>query len=160
MNWFLLKTFLREGLSEPKFYCALVHKFKKLMGRKYVSFQFRNIITRYRRIGYNLNVMRQSRCLDGWVGRQTLWWHRPKAILFTSLGPELLVCCLAHWNSTGVFLLLRIFSKLFGAQVSPSSGSLLNLWALVFDSSGWLSWFICLSMMIHWLVRDSPRVPN
>ena len=27
------------------------------------SFQFRTIITRYRRIGYNLNVMRQSACL-------------------------------------------------------------------------------------------------
>ena len=29
----------------------------------FVSFQFRNIITRYRRKGYNLNVMRQSTCL-------------------------------------------------------------------------------------------------
>ena len=27
------------------------------------SFQFRKIITRYRRKGYNLNVMRQSACL-------------------------------------------------------------------------------------------------
>ena len=27
------------------------------------SFQFRKIITQYRRIGYNLNVMRQSACL-------------------------------------------------------------------------------------------------
>ena len=27
------------------------------------SFQFRKIITRYRRIGYNLNNMRQSACL-------------------------------------------------------------------------------------------------
>ena len=27
------------------------------------SFQFRKIITCYRRIGYNLNVMRQSACL-------------------------------------------------------------------------------------------------
>ena len=29
----------------------------------FYSFQFRKIITRYRRIGYNLNVMRQSACL-------------------------------------------------------------------------------------------------
>ena len=28
-----------------------------------LHFQFRKIITRYRRIGYNLNVMRQSACL-------------------------------------------------------------------------------------------------
>ena len=27
------------------------------------SFQFRKIVTRYKRIGYNLNVMRQSSCL-------------------------------------------------------------------------------------------------
>ena len=58
-----LKTLLREGLSEPEFYCDLVYKFKELIGRNDFSFQFRNIITRYRRIGYNLNVMRQSACL-------------------------------------------------------------------------------------------------
>ena len=66
-----LKTLLREGLSEPEFYGDLVYltltltsyKFKKLIGRNDFSFQFRKIITRYRRIGYNLNVMRQSACL-------------------------------------------------------------------------------------------------
>ena len=41
----------------------LVYKFKKLIGRNDVSFQFIKFITRYRRIGYNLNVMRQSVCL-------------------------------------------------------------------------------------------------
>ena len=41
----------------------LVYKFKKLIGSNDFSFQFRKIITRYRRIGYNLNVMRQSACL-------------------------------------------------------------------------------------------------
>ena len=58
-----LKTFLSEGLSKPEFYGDLVYKFKKLIGRNDSSFQFRKIITRYRRIGYNLNVMRQSACL-------------------------------------------------------------------------------------------------
>ena len=57
----------REGLSEPEFYGDLVYKFKKLIGRIDFSFQFRKIITRYRRmpIGYNFfkNVMRQSACL-------------------------------------------------------------------------------------------------
>ena len=57
------KTLLREGLSEPEFYGDLVYKFKKFIGRNDFSFQFRKIITRYRRIGYNLNVMRQSACL-------------------------------------------------------------------------------------------------
>ena len=41
----------------------MVYKFKKLKGINDFSFQFRKIITRYRRIGYNLNVMRQSACL-------------------------------------------------------------------------------------------------
>ena len=58
-----LKTLLSEGLSEPEFYGDLVYKFKKLKGINVFSFQFRKIITRYRRIGYNLNVMRQSACL-------------------------------------------------------------------------------------------------
>ena len=55
-----LKTLLREGLSEPEFYGDLVYKFMKLIGRNYFSFQFRKIITRYRRIGYKINVMRHS----------------------------------------------------------------------------------------------------
>ena len=58
-----LKTLLSEGLSEPEFYDDLNYKFKKLIGINDFSFQFRKIITRYRRIGYNLNVMRQSTCL-------------------------------------------------------------------------------------------------
>ena len=58
-----LKTLLSEGLSEPEFYGDLVYKFKKLKGINDFSFQFRIIITRNRRIGYNLNVMRQSACL-------------------------------------------------------------------------------------------------
>ena len=58
-----LKTLLNEGLSEPEFYGDLVYKFKKLIGSNDFSFQFGKIITRYRRIGYNLNVMRQSACL-------------------------------------------------------------------------------------------------
>ena len=79
-----LKTLLREGLSEPEFYGDSVYKFKKLIRRNDFSFQFRKFITRYRRLGYNLNVMRQSACLSclitmlpsliarRWFGRQTL----------------------------------------------------------------------------------------
>ena len=58
-----LKTLLRDALSEPEFYGDLVYKFKKLIGRNDFSFQFRKIITRYRRIGYNLNVMQQPACV-------------------------------------------------------------------------------------------------
>ena len=52
------------AFREPETYGDLVYKFKKLIGRKDFSFQFRKkIIIRYKRIGYNVNVMRQSACL-------------------------------------------------------------------------------------------------
>ena len=59
----LLKILHAQICSEPEFYGDLVYKFKKLKGINDFSFQFRKIITRYKRIGYNLNVMRQSACL-------------------------------------------------------------------------------------------------
>ena len=59
----LVPFFLSEGLSEPEFYGDLVYKLKKLKGINDFSLQFGKIISRYRRIGYNLNVMRQSACL-------------------------------------------------------------------------------------------------
>ena len=42
---------------------ALVYKFKKIRGMTDFSDLFRKIIMRYKRIGYNINVMRQSACL-------------------------------------------------------------------------------------------------
>ena len=53
-----LKTLLHQGLSEPEFYGDLVYKFKKIVGRADFSDQFRKIIVRYKRIGYNINIMR------------------------------------------------------------------------------------------------------
>ena len=53
----------RVPLVFVNFYGDLVYKVKNLIGRYDFSFQFGKIITRYRRIGYNLNVMRQSACL-------------------------------------------------------------------------------------------------
>ena len=58
-----LKTRLHQGLSEPEFYGDLSYKFKKIVGRTDFSDQFRKIIVRYKRIGYNINVMQQSACL-------------------------------------------------------------------------------------------------
>ena len=57
-----LNTLLREGLSKPELYGDLVYKFKKLKGKNDFSLVQKKIITRYRRIGYNLNFMRQSAC--------------------------------------------------------------------------------------------------
>ena len=58
-----LKTLLPQGLSEPEFYGDLVYKFKRIVGRVDFCDQFRKIIVRYKRIGYNINIMRQSACL-------------------------------------------------------------------------------------------------
>ena len=58
-----LKSLLYQGLSEPEFYGDLVYKVKKNMGRTDFSDQFRKIIIRHKRIGYDLNVTRQSACL-------------------------------------------------------------------------------------------------
>ena len=57
-----LKSLLHQGLSEPEFYGDLVYKFKKIMGRTDFSDQFQKIIIRHKRIGYDLNIMRQSAC--------------------------------------------------------------------------------------------------
>ena len=62
------------------------------------------VIVSYRRIGYNINIIRPSAYLvfnsrlitllpsliaRRWVGRQTQWWPRHKAIYFSWFGPDL-----------------------------------------------------------------------
>ena len=58
-----LKIPLHQGLSELEFYGDIVYKFQKIVGRADFYDQFRKIIVRYKRIGYNINIMRQSACL-------------------------------------------------------------------------------------------------
>ena len=58
-----LKPLLHQGLSEPGFYGDLVYKFKTIEGRADFSKQLIKIIVRYKRIGYNINIMRRSACL-------------------------------------------------------------------------------------------------
>ena len=58
-----LRSLLQQGLSEPEFYGDLVYKFRKIVGKTEFSDQFKKIIMRYKRIGYNVDVMRQSACL-------------------------------------------------------------------------------------------------
>ena len=62
-----LKRLLHQGLSEPEFYGDLVYKFKKIVGTADFSYQFRKIIVQYKRIEYNINIMRQSACLVKWI---------------------------------------------------------------------------------------------
>ena len=58
-----LKTLLLEGLSEPEFYGDLVYKFRKIIGKNDFPYHFKKIIVRYKKIGYNIDVLRQTACL-------------------------------------------------------------------------------------------------
>ena len=58
-----LKTLLQQGISEPEFYGDLVYRFRNIVGKSNFSEQFRKLINRYKRIGYSLDIMRQTACL-------------------------------------------------------------------------------------------------
>ena len=80
-------------------------KKRKNVGRDDFSDQFRKIIVRYKRTGYNINIMRQSACLvfnritvnnfaslfnrHRWVRCQTHRWPGHQTIYFSWLGSEL-----------------------------------------------------------------------
>ena len=58
-----LKTLLQQGISEPEFYGNLVYNLRKIVGKSNFSEQFRKNINRYKRIGYSVDIMRQTACL-------------------------------------------------------------------------------------------------
>ena len=58
-----LKILLQQGISEPIFYGDLVYIFKRIDGKPKFSDQFKKIVKRYIRAGYNLDIMRLSACL-------------------------------------------------------------------------------------------------
>ena len=58
-----LKRILLEGLSEPEFYGDLVYEFRKIIGKNDFLYHFKKIIVRYKKIGYNIDVLRQTACL-------------------------------------------------------------------------------------------------
>ena len=100
------------------------------------SDQFRKIIMRYKRIGYNLNVMRQSACLvinpitvDGYaalfnctpVDRASDSMMVPTlSYSFYLVGTGAFVCCLVHRAQLIIFFCFRFSVVLFESQGSPS----------------------------------------
>ena len=58
-----LKTLPLQGLSEPEFYGDLVYKFGKIIGKNDFPYHFKKIIVRYKKIGYNIDNLRQTACL-------------------------------------------------------------------------------------------------
>ena len=63
-----LKSLLKQGLSESEFYGDLVYKFRNIVGRNDFSDQFRKIIIRYKRTGYNMHVCNR---LHAWLLTQS-----------------------------------------------------------------------------------------
>ena len=58
-----LKSLLHLGLSEPEFYGNLMYKLKKIVGSNNLSAQLIKIISHYKKIGYNINVLQHNACL-------------------------------------------------------------------------------------------------
>ena len=58
-----LKSLLLQGLSDPEFNGDLVYKFRKIFGKNDFPFHFKKIFVRYKKIGYNIDVLRQTACL-------------------------------------------------------------------------------------------------
>ena len=58
-----LKSLLLPGLSDPEFNGDLVYKFRKIIGKNDFPYHFKKIIARYEKIGYNIDVLRQTACL-------------------------------------------------------------------------------------------------
>ena len=57
-----------HGEAQPQsydfeFYGDLVYKLRKIIGKNDFPYHFKKIIVRYKKIGYNINVMRQTACL-------------------------------------------------------------------------------------------------
>ena len=57
-----LKSVLRHGLSEPEFYGDSVYKLK-IVGSNNFSVRVIEIMSHYKKIGYNINVLQQTACL-------------------------------------------------------------------------------------------------
>ena len=58
-----LKTLLLQELCEPEFYDDLVYKFRKIIIKYDFPYHFKKIIVRYKKIGYIIDVLRQTACL-------------------------------------------------------------------------------------------------
>ena len=58
-----LKTLLLQGISDTEFYGDLVDKLRKITGKNDFPYHLKKIIVRYKNIGYNIDVLRQTACL-------------------------------------------------------------------------------------------------
>ena len=144
-----LISLLRQGLSEPEFYGDLVYKLQKIVGSNNISAQFIKIISHYKKIGYNINLLQQT--ATWWstqsqlatllssliarlcVGHQTLWRFRLK---YLSIDEMVGVWCFGCCEATRVYL-LDFFCP--GIQ----------FYLLLSPYLCFISWFIC---FLRWCI--------
>ena len=65
-----LRKPLQQGISEPEFYGDLVYRIRKIVGKYNFSEQFRKLINRYKRIGYNPYMSRDMTRPTRWLCAQ------------------------------------------------------------------------------------------
>ena len=53
----------KKKKKKTAFYGDLVYKFRKIIGKNDFPYHFKKIIVSYKKISYNINVMRQTACL-------------------------------------------------------------------------------------------------
>ena len=58
-----MSQFLRDLLPTLEFYDDLVYKFRKIIGKNDFSYHLKKIIVRYKKVGYNIDVLRQTNCM-------------------------------------------------------------------------------------------------
>ena len=58
-----LRKLLQKGISEPEFYGDLLYRIRKIVGKSNFAKQFRKLINRCKRIGYNPYIMGQTACI-------------------------------------------------------------------------------------------------
>ena len=58
-----LKALLLQGLSDPEFYGDMcINSKKKNSGKNDFPYQFKKIIVRYKKVGYNIEFLQQTAC--------------------------------------------------------------------------------------------------
>ena len=81
-----MKKLMQQGIFNPEFYGDSVYKFKNIIGNPNFYDLLRRIVKRFRRTGYNLDIMRQTACLvltQSWLMTMQHYlvarrWFRPE----------------------------------------------------------------------------------
>ena len=53
---------MQQDISNPECYGDVVYIFKKIIGNQTFSDLFKRIVNRFKKAGYNLDIMRQTAC--------------------------------------------------------------------------------------------------